>query len=265
VPVAPAAARGHESIFSMRSPGVLAAAAARRILSPIVPARKKLPFTLWLHKMYQRCEAELLHLDEFIAGNGTAIDIGANIGLYTCALSRRFQHVISFEVNEGITGLIRDYNPGNIELIHCGLSSAPGEARFYIPVAAGQAQEGWGSLDRNNLPGAERLIEKEVTLRTLDSFAIPSVDFIKIDVEGHEIEVLKGSAATIEESRPIVLVELKKEHVQEVDDWFAPLDYKRCRLSDFTDVREQLHYSNHIYVPLEKLARFGIPRPNITE
>jgi FkbM family methyltransferase len=245
----------------MKSFRFLAAAAARRLLSPFVPSRKMLPFTLWLHKLGRTCETELRYLDEFIASTRTAVDVGANIGLYTCELSRRFHRVVAFEINEDLITLIRQFNPGNIELILCGLSSAGGSARFYIPVAGGQAHEGWGSLHRDNLTGAETLIEKDVKLATLDEFALTEVDFMKIDVEGHEVEVLKGAVKTIEKWRPIVLVELKKEHVQEADRLFQPFDYKRCRLDDFTDVRDRLHWSNHIYVPMERLAFFGIARP----
>jgi FkbM family methyltransferase len=243
----------------MKSPGKLAAGAARRLLTPLVPRRSLLPYTFWLHKLGGGAEPELLHLDEFIAATGTAIDVGANVGFYTYALSRRFKHVYAFEINDGITGPIAHYNPGNIELIHCGLSSSEGRARFYIPVSGGIAQAGWASLYRDNLPGAEKLIERDVRVAPLDDFKISGVDFIKIDVEGHEIEVLKGAAATIEASRPNVLIELKKEHVETVNEWFRNLDYKHCRLEDFNDVPG--HRSNHIYVPLERLAHFGIARP----
>jgi len=51
---------------------------------------------------------------------------------------------------------------------------------------------GWASLDRGNLPGAEKLIEIETELKPLDEFGITNVDFIKIDVEGFEDHVLAG-------------------------------------------------------------------------
>jgi FkbM family methyltransferase len=219
-----------------------------------------LPFTFLLHRIEGTCEPELLHLDQFIASTGTAIDIGANVGLYTYALSKRFDRVYSFEINESVSGLITKYNPGNIELIHCGLSSSAGAARFYVPVASGMTLAGWGSLNKDNLPGAEKLIEKDVELKRLDDFGIAGVGLIKIDVEGHEVEVLKGAGETIQRSRPIVLVELKKEHMQDVKAWFLEFDFKHCRLEDFAGVPG--HRSNHIFVPFERLAQFGIARPS---
>jgi FkbM family methyltransferase len=185
--------------------------------------------------------------------------VGANYGHYTLALAKRFNRVVAFEINEQITVALRQHNRANVEVIHCGLSSEPAQSRLFIPVSDGLALAGWASLNRDNLPGAEELLEIEATLKRLDDFGFAKVDFIKIDVEGHEIEVLKGAAKTIEAGRPIVLVELKKEHVREVDSWFKQFEYKHCRLEDFTGLSG--HRSNHIYVPAEKLAKFGIARP----
>jgi len=243
----------------MRSTGTFAAAAARRLLLPLAPKPQKLGLQFWINRISGSLEPELLHLDEYVAETRTAIDIGANTGMYTYALSKRFERVVAFEINEKITGPIRDYNRGNIELMHCGLSSHAGRAQFYIPVAGGMEQAGWASLNRDNLPGADRLIEFEVELKPLDEFGLTNVDFVKIDVEGHEVEVFKGAAETISKWRPMVLVELKKEHVQEADAWFSNLDYKHCRLEDFAGLPG--HRSNHIYTPMERLARFGIARP----
>jgi FkbM family methyltransferase len=215
-----------------------------------------LPFLYWLDKVAGACEPELAHLDRFRGSSETAIDIGANVGLYTYRLSRLFARVYAFAINDEITRWISQYNPGNIELIHQGLSSAAGAARFYLPVAHGVTMAGWGSLNRDNLPGAETCVEKDVRVAPLDDFSITRAGFIKIDVEGHELEVLKGAAATIGQSRPIVLIELKKEHVEDADAWFRTLNYRRCRLEDLIGIKE--HRSNHIYVPTERLTQFGI-------
>jgi len=43
---------------------------------------------------------------------------------------------------------------------------------------------------------------------TIDSLQLPRVDFIKIDVEGHELEVLRGSRETLEKYHPILMVEI---------------------------------------------------------
>jgi FkbM family methyltransferase len=235
---------------------MLAAAAARRVLGPFVPARKKLPFSYWLHRLSRTCGPELSYLNEFISSTGTAIDVGANEGLFTYVLSKRFHRVHAFEVNKEVANPIAQYNPGNITLHPCGLSSSSRTARFYIPVTKGFASAGWGSLNRDNLPGAKEFIEMDVEVRPLDDFGIASVDFVKIDVEGHEIEVLKGGAKTIEQSRPIVLIEVKDDHLQSVNAWFLARNFRHYSLEEVFNLRER--NANHLYVPTERMDRLGI-------
>ena len=49
-------------------------------------------------------------------------------------------------------------------------------------------------------------------MRTLDSFAVESVDFIKIDCEGYEDRVIEGASDTIKRCRPTIIVE-QKQHI----------------------------------------------------
>ncbi len=206
----------------------LLAAAVRRLLGPFVPARKKLPFTYWVYSLEGACEPELEHLDEIIASTRAAVDIGTGIGLYTFALSKHFERVYAFDCNEKVTDLISQYNPGKIQLIHSFLSD-------------------------------EKRGEKGSGVARLDDFALDDVGFIRIDVAGGEMKVLFGAASTIEKWRPVVLMELSKADVEGANAWFRGLDYKHCYLEDFNDVHG--HASNHIYVPFERLAFFGIARP----
>lgn len=236
----------------MRSPQFRLSSALHRALSPFVPARKMLPFTYFRYRVTGLLEPELMHLDALLVSREIAIDIGANEGMYTYALAKRFARVYSFEINAEVTGLLENYKSEKIELVRCGLSSASGEARFFVPVSGGLVQTGWGSLDPGNLPEAERVIETRVPLKTLDEFKIGGVGFIKIDVEGHEVEVLKGAAETIANSRPVILMELKKHFVSWADGWFAALDYKHVRLEDLTG--KQGSEQNHIFLPVECLA-----------
>ena len=234
---------------------MLATTVARRMLSPFVPYRKMLPFMYWLHRMDGSCEPELAHLDRIGRSSGTAVDIGAHNGFYTYPLSKSFKRVYAFEINDEITGWIHQYNPGNIEIVHCGLSSSAGVANFYIPVLHGSILSGWGSLDRDNLPEAEEHREKKVRVARLDDFGITNIGFVKIDVEGHEVEVLKGAAATIGESRPTVLIEVRDRNLPAVDSWFLNFSYQRCRLSDLVGVPG--NRENYLYVPNEQLANFN--------
>jgi FkbM family methyltransferase len=243
----------------MRSFRALATRAIRRILSPLVPSRMMLPFLYWLQRIDGTCEAELVHLDRFCGSSGAALDIGANEGVYTYRLSKRFARVYAFEINDQLTGWITQYNPGNIEIIHCGLSSTAGMARFYIPVVRGLALAGWGSLETDSMEEASEYQEKELRVARLDDFGITNVGFVKMDVEGHEVEVLKGSAATIGQSRPIVLIEVQDRNLKSVDSWFLDINYRRCSLEDFLNLKgNKENIPNYIYVPDERMAELGI-------
>lgn len=204
------------------------AAAARRLLGPFVPARSRLPFNSWLYGLEGIGEPELEHLDEVVASTGTAADIGAGHGLYTYALSKLFERVYAFDRDAGVTAPIAQFHSGKIELVHCFFSDQ------------GRAE---------SVPGRARL----------DDFALDDVGFIRIDVAGHEIPVLLGAASTIEKWRPVVLMELAKGDVESANAWFRNLDYRHCYLEDFNGVHGSA--SNHIYVPFERLAFFGIARP----
>lgn len=221
-----------------------------------MPSAQMLPFMYWLSRIDGSCEAELLHLREVSRSSGTALDIGANEGWYTYPMSRLFTRVYAFEVNDELTGWIRDYNPGNIEIIHCGLSSTAGTARFYVPVMNGHALAGWGSLDRGNLAEATEHREKGVKLARLDDFGIEGISFVKIDVEGHEVEVLKGAVATIRSSRPVVLIEVRDWNLPTVECWFQDLGYQRCSLSDLAPAAASP--GNYIYIPGDRLPDFGM-------
>ena len=232
---------------SMRS---RAAGILKRVVSPFVSRRKTLPFLCWINDLAGNSEPELLRLRNLTDASGAAVDIGAAFGWYTYRLSKQFRRVFAFEVNDDVTKWIQQYNPGNIELIHCGLSSTAGTGTFYVPVSQGVPRPGWASFDRNNLPNADSYLEKQVRFAPLDDFNLEHIDFIKIDVEGHEWEVLKGAPRTVAASRPVVLIEVRASNQKDVDSWFAALKYRKYELQDLAGVSGQA--GNYIYIPEER-------------
>ncbi len=219
----------------------------RKIISLIIPARKKLPFYYWLRLLEDSCENELRHLHRITAQGETAIDVGANQGLYSYNMSKRFRKVYSFEINDELTGDLIAYNPGNIEIINKGLSSQNSDAILYIPVLNGIPLTGWAGLTPGLCPDTQEHIEKHVSIITLDSINTESVSLIKIDVEGHEVEVLKGALQTLKCNRPVVIIEIQQQNIDEVNALFDELNYQQNKLQDLIGVVGSR--SNYIYVP----------------
>ena len=185
-----------------------------------------------MHVLDGAQEAELKYLDQICPGDDVAVDIGANVGYYTFEMAKRFSRVYAFEANSEVSVPIRASGLDNVYLVDKGLSNSEGKAVLYIPVVDGLALSGWASLEPGNCPGATHHLEKQIELTTLDSFQLERVDLIKIDVEGHELEVLQGARRTIAASRPTLIVEIKKDCFGDVRDIMAVYGYSAEQLSD---------------------------------
>ena len=225
----------------------IASKLGRKFVYPFLPKRGRLPFNYWLHLLGGSIEPELRHLRSICKEGGVAIDIGANIGLYSYRMARIFSKVYAFEINEDVTEDIVAYHSKNIEVIHSGLSSKAAEMTLHIPSLKGLVLHGWASLQAGNCPDTSTHVTKAVNVRPLDSFSLRDVTFIKIDVEGHEIEVLRGGTKTIADSRPVVLVEVKDENLRQVSSFFAALNYEEISLQKICGVEGSRE--NRIYRP----------------
>ena len=159
-----------------------------------------------LYGVYEKKELELFFdwlsfiQKDFL--QGAAIDIGANIGNHSLFFSDYFKKVYSFEPNKNTFKLL-SFNANlvnNIECFNYGLSDKESTATMVF--------------DKKNVGGAKLTGDLAadsdvVNLRMLDqsiSFE-ERVYLIKIDVEGHELEVLKGAKKTIGSHQPIIIFE----------------------------------------------------------
>ena len=90
-------------------------------------------------------------------------------------------------------------------------------------------------------------MESMVYVRTLDSFSLDDVTLLKVDVEGHEVELLNGATQTIRRNRPVVLIEVKDRNRSAVSDYFRDRGYVERRLKDLTGVFGSSE--NYVYLP----------------
>ena len=139
-------------------------------------------------------------------------DVGANIGNYTALLMTVFPNaqIHSFEpAKETFSNLQKNIAPnlarysGKVQLNNFGLSDSPTKATLHYD----QLNSGIASLYNRQLDyfGIDYSKSETVELSTLDNYCaennIDRIDFLKMDVEGHELSVLKGSAKMLAESR----------------------------------------------------------------
>lgn len=164
-----------------------------------------------LNGIYEREELEILvewiKLKYPLLLNGTAIDIGANIGNHSVFFSNYFKKVKSFEPNYR-TYQVLEVNSKlshNIETFNFGISDK--EQSLIL------------NINKNNIGGSylsstseikNQISHDVVKLFKLDSLLNKNdnITLIKIDVEGHEVNVLKGAEEIIKESKPLILFEL---------------------------------------------------------
>ncbi len=181
-----------------------------------LPFREKLIMLLPPSIFYERRiadevrsgEPELAQLAELLPAGGTAIDVGANQGFFAYALSRIADRVIAFEPNPDYARFARWMLRGRAAVHEFALSDKPGRATFYVPLSdKGKALHFAGNLKRTHSQ-FRNMKTYAVEVRTLDSFDLRDVRFIKADVEGSEREVLDGARATIARERPAILLEL---------------------------------------------------------
>jgi FkbM family methyltransferase len=143
-------------------------------------------------------------------------DIGANIGYFSLLAAATLQHtgqVIAFEPGQVAYARLLDniaLNPfSNITTFNLAVTDREGEAALYL---AAETADGCASLYG---AGPEVTAQESCRTVSLDGFAqshaLPGPDFIKIDVEGAELFVLRGAREMLAASRPLVLVELKAE------------------------------------------------------
>ena len=197
-------------------------------------------------------EWELRELKRYVDGAKGAIDIGGNAGVYTYHLSRLAKWVRVFEPNPSYAERIAALALPNVTVEQVALSREPGEAELRIPrVADGREDHGMASLEAGAVPDDRLSRSLAVEIRTLDSFGLTDIGFLKIDVEGHEEAALGGAERTIATNRPVILAEIEERHnpggLDRIAERLGALGYRsyyfkdriRHPLSSFDAARDQ--------------------------
>jgi len=181
--------------------------------------------------------AEIGFLLRNIKKGDVVVDCGANKGSYIFSLSRAVGphgKVIAFEPQPTLYSYLMDEvqkcKLSNVVVEKMALSDTIGSADIYVP--GGEVSPG-ASLEKIIAQRGE-FCSYRVPVTTLDSYfetEQPKISAIKIDVEGHELAVLKGAVRIIGSDRPALVVECEQRHltdntVNDVCAWILEKGYE---------------------------------------
>jgi FkbM family methyltransferase len=250
---------------------------------PGVPVPVRLPFGGWwlaendycgspiVHGVYET--AECAFVGRYLRTGMTVLDIGAHHGFYTLLASHRIGRagrVLAFEPSlrerRKLVRHLRLNCCANVKVLDCALGSSEGSAELFLVQGT---ETGCNSLRPPNVsqPTTAVTVKLDTLDRRLASEGVGRVDFVKLDVEGAEIEVLKGSVGMLERRpRPVVLCEIQ-------DIRTAPWGYRAKAIAGFLSARDFRWFSlspggllrpldpeadafdgNYVAVPSERLA-----------
>jgi len=174
-------------------------------------------------------ERELPIFCSQIKPQDVVVDVGANVGIYVHALRRRGAIVEAFEPQPECSAVLQAYATANpsVHVHTVALGDAESIVTLSVPIEHGRLARTSGTTRAISAGAGETI---RVPVRTLDSFGLKRVNAMKIDVEGAELDVLRGAVRTIERARPLLLVEIEQRHhagpMQAVFDWIIERGYE---------------------------------------
>ena len=170
----------------------------------------------------------------------TILDIGANTGLYSLIAKcvNPEAEVYSFEPIPRIYAKLTEncrINRFDIHHRSYAISNSDGESIIYDLPTDHHLHASLCEDELSHLNG--ELIKRKVVTKRLSTFIteekIDDIHLMKIDVEGHEVEVLRGMGKYLEEMQPNILVEIKRDAVaDEIEKLLENLDYVRFDIDE---------------------------------
>lgn len=209
---------------------------------------------------------EMALISRLARGAETIFDIGANIGWYSLHLAQQepqariyaFEPVPTTHLRL-LANLGRNAAGNRVTPVKDGLSDAPGEFDMFVPATSGSP-----AASLNELHPGEGSRRVSCRFTTLDDFVesngIDRIDFLKCDVEGAELSVLKGGAKSLARFRPAVVIELLRKwsaafgyHPNDVLDLFAGLGYVcygvgEHALTEMERVTDDTRETNYVFL-----------------
>jgi len=175
-------------------------------------------------------EPDLWLTERFCDRTSRSIDVGVNEGIYSRFMAKHSGRVEGFECNPFLIAKLNLFLPRNAHLHQIALSSSVGTTTLrFDPKNTGIGTvEPANSLTEN--PGIAKIETVDVETTNLDQMNWTDVTFMKVDVEGHELEVLKGARETLARCLPAMLIEVEERHcagnLEAVPAWLTQFGYR---------------------------------------
>ena len=175
-----------------------------------------------INKSYEK---ELQIISKFSDKTKDAVDIGVYRGVYSFKLAQNFKTVHSFEANPLLYPYLKKNLKkiiNNINLYNLALSDTEGETELKLPIRSYSVfsdnieelfKLGAASIHKENQFNKYKSLK--VKTNKLDNIELgKNIGFIKIDVEGHEQNVINGASITIKRNMPVMLIEIEEKHTK---------------------------------------------------
>lgn len=193
----------------------------------------------------------------------TIYDVGGHIGMITMFFARKTGdsgHVVTFEPNPQNYATILDHinlnNFTNVRVFQIGLGCKRERLEFVI----GGSARGTASPEKQKRYEHNDVQVLQIEVDSLDNQIVannlPKPDFIKIDVEGLELDVLHGMSQTISHYEPEIFVELHGVKEQEVAKLLLSHNYKVHQVESGIDITQQNleRVRGHLYATRQALS-----------
>lgn len=148
----------------------------------------------------------------WVKKRSVAVQAGGHIGIFPNYLAGHFMEVITFEPDPDLYECLLKNRRPRVRTVNAALSSKSQELKF-----------------RRNVGGTGAIAEDgdtSVWAVPLDSSGVQGVNFIHLDVEGHEVEALRGAAALIERCSPVLQLEILPRFKDEIYDYVQSIGYR---------------------------------------
>lgn len=140
--------------------------------------------------------------DVLVEDNDIVVEVGTNVGEFACAVSARASRVLGFEPDpSAVASLLRNAAIfPNVEVLPFAAAAEDGEMEFYIQTSTSDSSfvepQEWSS---------KIIVPTRSLTSVMRQHGLDRIDFLKVEAEGYEPEVLRGAGPALESVRKIAV------------------------------------------------------------